>query len=486
MQDWKEIYESRLTTPEQAVKDVNSGDTINMPILAPHSILEALWGRRDELRDVRLQMLAPTHDPGWFGPDSAESFSIDFETFIGDFARSTHDEKRGSYLPNLLSTGFKALDEKRPETRLPNVTVVACSAPNDAGYVHFGPHHWYKRSLVRRTDLVIAEVDPSMIKVHGDIYAHVSEFNHFIESTVEPITQEDIDEALNGVKQEYRDEMTELVAQVPKDRLRPLLPLLNAFEPANLRNMLGLVEPPAHYKAIAENLKPLIDDGDCIQIGVGEPSSLMVKLGVFDERKDLGMHTELIPPGITSLVEKGILNGSKKNQFVGKVVATAWSGGGDEDMAFIDDNPVFQLFDPEFILDLRRISQNDRQVSINNALSVDFTGQINAESIFGAMMINGTGGQPENHIAAFLSKGGKAITLLPSTALDGAVSRIVPQLEAGSLVTIPRYYADMVVTEYGVARLLGKNHRDRAHELVAIAHPDHRADLEKAAIDLFG
>ncbi|MBV1878420.1 MAG: hypothetical protein KUG79_12310 [Pseudomonadales bacterium] len=486
MSDWKQIFESRLTTPEKAVLDIKDGDTINMPILSPRSVLKALWDRKDQLRDVRLQMNAPTQNPGWFGADSVDSFSIDFETFIGDFARSTHDEQRGVYLPNLFSTCFKAYDEQRPDTRLPNVAFVVCSMPNDAGYVNFGPHHWTKRSLVRRADLVIAEVDPLMIKVHGDIYAHVSEFDHFIQTAAKVISQADIDAALETVKAEHKQEIAALLPLIPMDRLRLLLPLLNAFEPQALKNQLGLVEPPEAYKAIAENLKPLVEDRDCIQIGVGEPSSLMVKLGVFDERKDLGMHTELIPPGTAGLVERGILTGKYKNQFKGQVVAAAWSGGSDQDMAFINDNPVFQLFDPEFILDLRRISQNDRQVSINNALSVDLTGQINAETVFGARMINGTGGQPENHIGAFLSKGGKAITLLPSTALDGAVSRIVPQLEAGSLVTVPRYYADMIVTEYGVARLLGKNHRERANELVAIAHPDHREALKKAAFDLFG
>ncbi|MBV1906346.1 MAG: hypothetical protein KUG75_09740 [Pseudomonadales bacterium] len=486
MSNWREIFESRQCTPEQAVAGIKSGDTVNLPILAPNSVLKALWARRDELRDVRLQLNAPTHNPGWFGEDSADSFSIDFEIFIGDFARSTHDEKRGVYLPNLFSTCFKASDEQRPDTRVANVGIVACSPPNDAGYVHFGPHHWTKRSLIRRADLAIAEIDPLMINVHGDVYAHVSEFDHFITSEKKAISQADIDEALTTVKPENLEEITKLIPLIPKERLRLLLPLIGGFEPEALKNQLGLIEPPAAYKAIAENLKPLIDDGDCIQIGIGEPSSLMVKLGVFDERKDLGMHTELIAPGTAGLVEKGILNGKRKNQFKGQVVAAAWSGGTDQDMRFINDNPTFQLFDPEFILDLRLISQNDRQVSINSALSIDLTGQINAESVFGARMINGTGGQPENHIGAFLSKGGKCITLIPSTALDGAISRIVPQLEAGSLVTIPRYYADMIVSEYGVARLLGKNHLDRAKELIAIAHPDFREDLQKAAKELFG
>ncbi|MEQ9451189.1 MAG: acetyl-CoA hydrolase/transferase C-terminal domain-containing protein [Pseudomonadales bacterium] len=486
MSQWQAQYNSRITTPARAVESITDGSTVNIPIFAPQSILNALWDRRDTLRDVRLQLNAPTHNPGWFEAGSESSFAIDFEIFIGDFGRSAHDELRASYLPNLFSTCFKHVDEARSGARSPDVAIVTCSPPNEAGFVHFGPHHWTKRSLIRRADLSIAEVDSTMISVHGDVYAHVSEFDHFVEGDTRVIGQSEINDMLLKIKPEHREQMSALIPSIPQERLRLIFPLLTVFDPAALENQLGLGEPPESYRDIARHLAPLISDGDCIQIGVGEPSSLMVRLGVFDEKNDLGMHTELIAPGTASLAKKGIINGKHKNQFPGIVAAAAWSGGNDEDFAIIHDNPSFQLFDPEFVLDVRRIAENDRQVSINNALSVDLTGQINSESVFGARMINGTGGQPENHIGAFLSKGGKAITLLPSTALDGAVSRIVPQLETGSLVTIPRFYADMIVTEYGVARLLGKNHRERAHELIAVAHPDFRDELTEAARNLFG
>ena len=194
----------------------------------------------------------------------------------------------------------------------------------------------------------------------------------------------------------------------------------------------------------------------------------------------------VIAPGTAELVEAGIITGRRKNQFPGLVVAAAWSGGSNEDMEIIRDNPTFQLFDPEFILQIPRIAANDNQVSINNALSIDLIGQINSETVFGQRLINGTGGQPETHIGAFLSKGGRAITLLPSTALDGAVSRIVPDLESGSIVTIPRFFADIIITEFGIARLLGKNHRERAGELIGVAHPDFREELRKEAEARFG
>jgi 4-hydroxybutyrate CoA-transferase len=477
--DWRRIYEERKTTPEAAARRISPGDTVNIPIFAPRSVMDALWARREELRDVRLQMNAVTHDPGWLKPGSEEAFSIDFEIFIGDFARPAHDERRGAYLPNLFSRSFKAFDERRPGVRMPNTALVVCSSPNQAGYVNFGPHHWTKRSLVRRSDLVIAEVDPTLVPVHGDVWVHVSEIDCFIETQPVEIGPIQIEEMLQKVQPDRRAAMAALVPRIPRDRMRLVFPLLPALEPGTVERLLGIGEPPESYKAIAGHLSEVIEDGDCLQIGVGEPSSLMVQLGAFDARRDLGVHTELVAPGTAQLVERGIVTGKRKNQFPGLVVAAAWTGASDADMEIIRDNPTFQLFDPEFVLDISRIAANDRQVSINNALSIDLIGQINAESVFGGRMINGTGGQPETHLGAFLSKGGKAITLLPSTALDGAVSRIVARHEPGSIITVPRFFADIVITEYGIARLLGKSHRERGLELIAVAHPDFRQELRK-------
>ena len=244
---------------------------------------------------------------------------------------------------------------------------------------------------------------------------------------------------------------------------------------------MGLEEPPAKARAIAENVIPLIPHGATIQIGVGTPSSYLPRLGVFNDKVDLGLHTEMVAPGIARLVEAGVINGSRKTVHRGKAVAASWSGSDDGDLAIIDDNPLFELYDPEYLLNPWLIAQNHQQIALNNALSVDLLGQINVESVFGGRMFNGIGGQPETHIGALYSKGGRAITLLYSTAVDGAVSRIVPKFEEGEIVTIPRFFADTVVTEYGVANLLGKNHRERAEALIAIAHPDFRSELRKAA-----
>ena len=208
---------------------------------------------------------------------------------------------------------------------------------------------------------------------------------------------------------------------------------------------------------------------------------MMPNLGVFDNKHDLGLHTELGSPGYGRLVEGGVITGKYKTLHAGKAVAAAWTGCDDKDFAIIDDNPTFQLFDPSYVLSFRTLSQIDNYVTINNGISVDLIGQVNSESVFGGRMINGNGGQVELAIAGAASRGGRSIILLPSTALGGGVSRIVPQLEQGAMVTVLRHYADLIVTEYGVASLMGKNHRQRAEELISIAHPDFRAELRAEA-----
>src|SRR5690606_8794021 len=183
------------------------------------------------------------------------------------------------------------------------------------------------------------------------------------------------------------------------------------------------------------NIRQLIRDGDTIQVGVGEPSSLMIKAGAFDDAKHLGIHTELGSPGLAMLWECGILDNSMKTIHFRKAVTVAWTCCGAYDMKIIANNPAFELYDPDFLLNPRYMSQNRNMTSINSAVAVDLLGQIASEYRFGGHMINGTGGQPDTHISAMLSPGGRAITVMRSTALEGTVSKIVARHEAGTLVT---------------------------------------------------
>ncbi|HEX5940379.1 MAG TPA: acetyl-CoA hydrolase/transferase C-terminal domain-containing protein [Dehalococcoidia bacterium] len=486
-QSWQETYQRKLTTPEEAVKVVRSGDIVSIPIFPPATLLPALYNRRDDLRDVTIRLLAPASDPGWLKPGVEDHFNVEFELYIGDFARFASDEHRGPYLPNLFSTNYMAHDDGREEAdNDPDVLVASVTPPNSQGYVQFGAHSWTKHAWLKRGVKTIAEVDPTIVAVHGDVWAHVSEFEALVEYTPPDFTEEQFEAAIAPLDAEKQADWRALWGElVNPARLAPLAAVLAAVSPDDVRRFLGMMPPPEFYHEIAKHLKGLIKDGDCIQIGTGEPSRVMAKLGVFAERNDLGIHTELGWPGLAQMVKDGIANGRRKTIETGLAVATAWTGCDDQDFEIIADNPAFQLHPPDYVLNLRNLLAIDNFVSINNAISIDLTGQVTAESVFGGRMINGTGGQPEMHLGGFFSKGGRAITLLPSTALADSVSRIVPQLDAGTIVTVPRFYADLVVTEYGVAKLLNRNHRQRAEALIEVAHPNFRDGLREKAKELF-
>ncbi len=212
----------------------------------------------------------------------------------------------------------------------------------------------------------------------------------------------------------------------------------------------------------------------------------MIELGVFDECSDLSIFSEMACPGMGNLVKRGIVTGRYATVHPGKAVFAGFSGFRWDEIQFADNNPMFELYGSDHVLDLANIIANHHMVSINNALQVDLIGQITCETQFGSRLINGPGGQIEFHIGAFWSKGGRAITLLPSTALQGTVSTIVPRLDLGSIVDIPRVYADTIITEQGIAQLAAKTHRQRAEAMIEIAHPDFRSDLRKAAREFFG
>ncbi len=485
--DWQEIYRQRLTTPAEAVKAVQPGDLVMIPIFPPATLPPALAARKDELRDVTIRLLAPAADPGWMRMPDESIFKVEFELYIGDFARFMTDERRGAYLPNLFSLGMKGYDQQRPDVRVPDVLFVTVSKPNRAGYCHFGVHHWVKRSYVRRARMVIAEVDPTLTPVHGDVYVHVSEIDKFVEHASPPLDRDGFNAIVASITDPARRAgWEELGKELPNVAIiASVQAIIPALHPDDMRRLLGIAEPPPEAEPIARHLRDLVHDGDTIQIGVGEPSRGMVRLGAFEGRRHLGIHTELGWPGLAKMWRDGIVDGSRKEIHRFRSVAAAWTGVDPTDLDIIEDNPHFELYDPEYVLHPRTVTKFDHFVSINNAITVDLLGQINAETVFGGRMINGTGGQPEMHLAGAFSPGGRAITLLPSTAMGGAVSRIVAQMEPGSFVTIPRFFADYVITEFGVARLWGKNHRQRAEELIAIAHPDHRDDLRRQAHELW-
>lgn len=477
--------EEKLTSLERAMGLIEAGDLVALTILAPTALSMALQKRASELGRLDIRFLAPRELNLLSGKEWQGEREI--EIFIGDTARPTHDAMESTYLPNTFMLGMKAFDAGREEARMPDVLLTPCSPPNESGFVHFGPHQWTRKSYARRVRKAIGIIDPNLTPVHGDVWLHVSHFAAIVEGAIAPVDLAGIQERIRQFAPENeRDERLQMLEATTIDTLSLVEPLVHAIPMDLLRRTLGMTPVDAAAQGIAAHLQALIRDGDTIQVGVGEPSALMFKAGAFDQARHLGLHTELGSPGLAKLWERGILDNSRKEIHTGKSVAVAWSGCDGEDMKIIRDNPAFELYDPDFLLHPTHMSRNETMTSINSAVAVDVLGQIASEDRFGGHMVNGTGGQPDTHISAMLSKRGRAITVMRSTALEGSLSKVVAQHEAGTLVTIPRYLADTVVTEFGIARLLDKNHRQRADELIAIAHPDFRAELRQRATELWG
>jgi len=436
--NWKEEYERKFTTPEEAVKLIKSADRVAFAYgLEPNDLSLAMLARAGEVKDIQLYVPAPGRDFPWYEPGWEETFSVSIG-FALPVARAMIGEKRGDYMVSGL------LWAEDPSVREPvDVLLIYLSTPDEHGYCSFGASLWDKKRAVRAAKLVLAEVSPDLIRTYGDNYVHISEIDYFVPHT-------------------------------PTERAPGTTDILG-------RKTSG---PGELEKAIAEHVGSVIKDGDVIEIGVGGVAEWITQLDVLEEKNDLGVHSENLPRGIASLVMKGVITGRCKTIHQGKVVSTACGGGTKEEMDFINMNPTFELYGSDYVLDPRVIAANDNMVAINAALVVDLTGQIAAESI-GPMMVSGTGGQLTFAIGAALSKGGRNVTVLPSTARDGKVSRIVPQLESGAVVTVPRTLADIVVSEYGIARLKGKTQRQRAEEMINIAHPDFRAGLRSESKKLF-
>jgi len=436
--DWREEYQAKMTIPEEAAKEVKSGDRVVCPTgRDPLALGLALAARGEELRGVRLFLATPTFDFAWYDPGWQDFFHLCLGyTFPRGVAADCLAERRTD-----VFTGGLFIFDELADTWDVDVLIIEVSPPDDNGFCSFGASVYDKRHWVAKAKLVLAEVNDRLIRTCGDNCVHISQIDYFVQH---PHT---------GRKP---GEVTLAGQSVP--------------------------EATMEQKQIAEHVSGLIRDGDTIQIGQGGTSEALVRCGLLDSKCDIGWHSEVTPGGIIRLVREGIITGRYKTRDQGIAMATAIGGGTIEEMSFVHLNPLFELRDIEYTHDPRIIGSLDNMVSINNALEVDLTGQMNAESR-GPQMFSGPGGLLAFTIGARLSKNGRPIIVLPATAKRGTVSRIVPMLE--SKVTVPHTLSDFVVTEYGIARLRGKTTRERVEEIINIAHPDFRADLRKTARRLY-
>ena len=444
MEDWRKEYEKRLISAEEAAKLVKSGDRIAFASgREAFAVGLAIAARKNELKNVKIFLPSPGYDFGWYDPGWEDSFEITV-MFPTATCQQMLDERRcdfnfGGFIP------FQSSVEVWGEEI--DILLVEVSPPDEHGFCSFGQSLWGKKRDIRkareRGKLVIAEVNENLIRTYGDNYIHFSEIDYF----------------------------------VPHVR--------SGGEPGK-GTLAGrhIKEPEPYLKDICGYVSELIHDRDTIQIGVGRTTEPLVRLGLLDNKHDIGYHSEATPPGIITLVREGVISGKYKTINQGKVTVTSLGGGTREEMEWASNNPLFQLVDVEYLEDVRVIAAHDNMVAINQALAVDLSGQITAEGL-GTSIRSISGGQLPFVIGAWLSRGGRSITVLPSTAQGGKVSRILPLFPEGTPVTIPRNCADYVVTEYGIASLRGKSIRQRAEELISIAHPDFRSKLKEEALRLY-
>lgn len=486
LENWQEDYERKRVSAEEAARAIKSGDNIFIPNTYLGQMPRFIVDRQSELKDVTVEIQAPLSDPGWLSPGMEESFNIIVRIYLGPVARDAHDEGRIAFLPYTNGTWFKSYRDNRPGHREIDVFLVDVSPPDENGFMNFGAHVWERRQYANRAKTIIAEIDENKIRACGDTSIHVSEVDYIVHEVGEALSKEELDLLLSKIPADVQEQARERFEIDNPARLRNLLTILDDIDPNTIRGFFGADEASEAVKRICGHLKPLIKDRDTIQIGMGRPSKYIVEEGVFDDCKDLGIFTEMACPGMGFLVKRGIATGKYASLHPGKSVFSALTGMTREEVLWADNNPLLEQYSSDYIVNIANIARNENMVAINNGVQIDLTGQISCESQFGSRLINGPGGQIEFHIGAFSAPGGKAITLLPSTwGEDGAVSNIVPQLDQGTLVAIPRSFADYVVTEWGIAELAGKTHRQRADALIEVAHPDFREELSAAAREIF-
>ncbi len=418
-------HQPPVMSADGAIRLVGSGQRvyIHEAAMAPIELLEALARRGPELRDVETVSMhtegpAPHVDPSLVGHIRHNAL------FIGSNVREAVNEGRADYTPVFLSE-IAGLMERGPLR--PDVALIQVSPPDAHGFCRLGASIAVARSAVDVAPTIIALVNPQTPVTLGNSAVHISRFAAVVETD------------------------------------RPL--------PVHEQARIGPVE-----RAIGEQLSELIPDRSTLQMGIGAIPD--ATLACLTEREDLGIHTEMFSDGLVDLAEAGVITNRYKPTWRDRVV-TSFAIGSQKVFEFIDRNPFIEFHPTNIVNDTREIRKIDGMVAINSAIEIDLTGQIVADSI-GKRFYSGIGGQIDFIRGARLARNGKAIIALPSTAKQGSVSRIVPEIAHGAGVVTTRGHVQYVATEHGVVNLDGRSIRQRAELLISIAHPDHRAELAAA------
>ena len=422
----EELYRSKFITVDEALSKIKSHDTISIGFFGnePYAMLSNLHRIGDRVEDVVVWTCNPQTEHEFIRDDSLLGHIDVISCFYGEAVRGDHKKGHVTFMPNNLHSIYETIFE----TRKPNVFIAATTPMDKYGYVAISMSQQVELEALDVCDLVIFEANPNMPHTGGTVRVPIEKVDYFI----------DVD---------YPISKSPVYKQTP-EQLR-----------------------------IAEYAADLIHDGDCIQLGIGGmPDAVAERL---TGRHDLGIYTEMLGSAMGKLMACGAVNNSRKNFYRNRSIA-AFTWGTRELYDFINDNPMVELMPVHYVNDPFNIARNENLVSVNTALEIDLTGQVCSETIAGKQY-SGTGGAWDFAYGAYHAPGGRGVIALQSTARGGTISRIVPQLTAGNVVSIPRNIVDHVVTEYGTARLRGKSVRDRALALIAVAHPDFREELRAAA-----
>ncbi|MBP2033773.1 4-hydroxybutyrate CoA-transferase [Clostridium algifaecis] len=422
--NWKDIYKDRLVSAKEAVSKIKSNSRVvtGHAVGEPSELIDAMVENRENYRNLEIVHMVAM-GKGEYAKEGMEKYFKHNSIFVGASTRDAVNSGRGDYtpcffyeVPKLFKEGYMPVD----------VALIQVSEPDEHGYCSFGVSNDYTKPAAESAKLVIAEVNKNMPRTLGDSFIHVSDIDYMVEVS-HPIIE----------------------LKPPK---------------------IGEVE-----KAIGKYCASLIEDGSTLQLGIGAiPDAVLLFL---KDKKDLGIHSEMISDGVVELVKAGVITNKKKTLHPGKIVVTFLMGT-KKLYDFIDNNPMVETYPVNYVNNPQVIMKNYKLISINSCVQVDLMGQVCSESV-GLKQISGVGGQVDFIRGANMSEGGKAIIAIPSTAAHGKVSRIVPILDTGAAVTTSRNEVDYIITEYGIAKLKGKTLKERARALINIAHPNFKEGLIK-------
>ena len=422
----KSQYQSKLVSAADAIDQIKDSDFIIIPtgVGEPPALLTALSEQRRRFRDVKLGQILAVRKYGYFDPETVDHVRhVAF--FYGAASRAGGQAGWVDFIPSY----FSEMPSQIERGQIPADVVLSMASPMDQhGYFSLSLGADYTMAAVARARAVVLEVNPNVPYANGNCHVHISQVTALIESS-DPVME------------------------------------------------VGLPKIGPVQQAIGKYVADMIDDGSTLQIGYGGiPDAVVMQLSA---KHDLGIHTEMIGDGILSLIESGAVTNRKKNYLPGKMVAT-FALGSRKLYQFMDRNPALEIHPADFTNDPYLAGKNDNLVAINATLQIDLLGQCGSESL-GHRPYSGTGGQSDFVRGANRSRGGKAFIVLPSTAKDDSITRIVPVLSPGTHVSTSKNDINYVVTEFGVAQLRGKSAKQRAQELISIAHPDFRAELTESA-----